>query len=99
MALFKGQGHHVLKAKFHIWAITYHWYLWIQMIIHTIVVYELRVCHDFDPRSYCQGHSVHKANFCVWAIITFTGNLELYYTSHNCFPGAKDCRCIVNLSP
>ena len=40
---------------------------WILIIFHTIVVYDRRVCHDLDPRSYIQGqgHIAHIAIILV----------------------------------
>ena len=44
------------------------WQIWI--IFHTIVVQDLRVCHDLDPRWYLQGqgHSAHIPKIRVRAI-------------------------------
>ena len=43
---------------------------WILIIFHTIVVHDLRLCHDLDPRSYHQGqgHSAYILKIRVQAI-------------------------------
>ena len=43
---------------------------WIWIISYTIVLHDLRVCHDLDRRSYLQGqgHSAHIPKICVRAI-------------------------------
>ena len=64
---------------------------WIWIIFHTLIVYDRRVCHNIDPRSYLwgQGHSAHiPKNLCL-GHNSLIAILDLDNISHNCCPWTK----------
>ena len=46
---------------------------WVWIIFHTIVVHDLRMCHDLDPKSYLQGqgNSSHIPEICIRTITLY----------------------------